>query len=126
LSAVVAVPSAVAQSTVTVPALAADSDTVKVAVVVPASPSTTDTSSTDRDGVVGTQHVLPAWREIESTYQPVLPTLLSLLTRHRSWMVWPDADAGRLAVVVTYPPELPLHACRPGRGLPNPVLSVEV
>ena len=50
-------------------------------------------------GVV--QQVRPASSEIVSTRQPVPAVLVSLPRRQRSWMVWPDADAGRLTVVVT-------------------------
>jgi hypothetical protein len=37
-------------------------------------------------------------------------------------MVWPFADAGRFAVVVWKPPELPDHIIRPLRGPPDDVL----
>jgi hypothetical protein len=43
--------------------------------------------------------------------------LESLPIRNRSATVWPAAEAGRLTVVVTKPPELPVQACRPASGL---------
>jgi hypothetical protein len=55
----VAVFAEVAQSTVTALPLAADSVTVKVAVVVPALPSVTETSFTDRVGAGSSSVIVP-------------------------------------------------------------------
>ena len=55
-----AVPAAVAQSKVTVFALAVPSDTVNVAVVVPAFPSARETSSIDRLGAGSSSVIVPA------------------------------------------------------------------
>ena len=52
-----------------------------------------------------------------STYQPVPATLESVPRRQRNWTFPPAAEAGRLAVVVTKPPELPVQAERPANGL---------
>lgn len=70
---------------------------------------------------------------ISSILAPGAPpaiTLLSEPTLHFSWMLCPLAAAGRFTVVVIYvgaavvPPDKPVHACLPGRGLPKPVLNV--
>ena len=55
--------------------------------------------------------------EIVSMRHPALPLLSSEPQRQRSWTVCPEAPAGRLTVVVMYPPEFPLQACRPASGL---------
>ena len=57
--------------------------------------------------------------EMLSIRQPGLEKLESLPIRQRSTMLWPATAAGRLTVVVTKPPELPLQAWRPAIGLPN-------
>ena len=54
-----AVPEAVAQSRVTVFPLAAESETVNVAVVVPALPSVTETSPIDRVGAGSSSVMVP-------------------------------------------------------------------
>ena len=55
----VAEPAAVAQSNVTAWPLAADSVTVNVAVVVPAFPSVTETSLTEREGAASSSVIVP-------------------------------------------------------------------
>src|SRR4026207_2473187 len=54
---------------------------------------------------------------IPSMRQPWNPTLVSLAIRQRSLTFCPAAAAGRFTVVVTKPPEWPLHAIRPAIGL---------
>src|SRR5438874_571210 len=44
-----------------------------------------------------------------STYQPALPTLVSVPQRQRNWTAWLKAASGRAIKVVTNPPELPLQ-----------------
>src|SRR5436309_11962621 len=56
--------------------------------------------------------------EILSRYQPRPEKELSEPQRQRSWMVWPEAPAGKTAVVVMKPPESPLQALRPPSGFP--------
>jgi hypothetical protein len=56
--------------------------------------------------------------------QPSPETLLSLpiLQRTTNWVMHPP---GRLTTVVSInPAELPVHACRPARGLPQQLLIV--
>jgi hypothetical protein len=52
-----------------------------------------------------------------SIRQPWFETLMSLPIRNRSTTLWPEAEAGRLTVVVTNPLELPVQAWRPASGL---------
>ena len=68
--------------------------------------------------VLGVQHTkLLLVIETVSTYHPGALMLSSDPQRQRNWMVWPEAAEGRLTTVVINPPELPLQACRPARGL---------
>jgi hypothetical protein len=49
---------------------------------------------------VGVQQMLPACREIVSIHHPAAVALVSVALRQRSWMVWPDTDAGSWTVEV--------------------------
>ena len=53
--------------------------------------------------------------------QPSLEAVVSLAMRQRATTFCPFAAAGRFTVVVMNPPEFPLHAIRPARGLLKPV-----
>ena len=59
----------------------------------------------------------PSTTRNESTLHPVKLTLLSDAIRKRSLMVWPATFGPKFAIVLRYPPELPLHAIRPPIGL---------
>jgi hypothetical protein len=72
-------------------------------------------------GVAAAGHGKPV---IVSIRTPIPALLLSVAIRHLSWMLCPLAAAGRLTVVVMYPPELPVHAMRPAIGLMNCVLII--
>jgi hypothetical protein len=52
--------------------------------------------------------------------------LLSVPIRHRNIIMLAAAGIRRINVVTINPPELPVHACRPARGLPQQVLIVPV
>jgi hypothetical protein len=58
-----------------------------------------------------------------STLQPSLEPLESLAMRQRKTIEWP-AKPIRSTAVRMKPPELPVHAWRPARGLPQQVLIV--
>ena len=66
----------------------------------------------------GVKHTAP---EIDrpSMYAPVPGTLSSVPRRHLNTMDLLLAVAGKLIVVVTHPPELPVHAERLLSGLPQ-------
>ena len=72
-------------------------------------------------GTTGTEHPVIV---ILSILAPVPETLLSVARRNLKTTFCPFADAGRLTVVVTNPPELPVHAWRPAIGLPKFTLMV--
>ena len=57
---------------------------------------------------------------IVSMRQPVLEPLQSVARRKRRRTFWFAAERGIWANVVTYPPELPVHADRPAMGLKVP------
>src|SRR5580704_10321279 len=56
---------------------------------------------------------------IVSIHQPTNALPLSVPQLQRNWMFWPEAEAGRSTVVVMNPPELPLQADMPAKGLPK-------
>src|SRR5262245_9615780 len=62
------------------------------------------------------QQLWPSVSEMVSTYHPMPPRFLSHPRRHRNRMGSPAAEGGRITVVVTNPPELPLQAGRPASG----------
>jgi hypothetical protein len=68
---------------------------------------------------VGRSHTM----KISSTLQPSLEPLKSLAIRQRRAMVCPPKPV-RPTSVSMKPPELPVHAWRPARGLPQQVLIV--
>ena len=59
-----------------------------------------------------------------SIHAPVPATLESVALLNLNITTWPLAEAGRFTVVVTNPPELPVHAWRPPIGLPKAALIV--
>ena len=61
---------------------------------------------------------------IVSIFHPVMPMALSDAIRKRNLIVCPFTFGPRFAMVVMYPPELPLQAIRPAIGLLKPVLMV--
>ncbi len=57
-------------------------------------------------------------KEIKSIRHPLLATDESVPSLHRSRTLWFNEDAGRLTEALTYPPESPVQACLPLKGLP--------
>jgi hypothetical protein len=57
---------------------------------------------------------------ILSMRQPVPAPVQSVARRKRKRTGWKRAEEGIRATVVTYPPELPVQACRPAMGLRVP------
>src|SRR6266568_1376188 len=66
------------------------------------------------------QQLRPVTATVSMRQPARLPVLLplSVAQRQRNWIVWPSAAAGRLTMVVIYPPEFPLHENRPARAVP--------
>jgi hypothetical protein len=69
---------------------------------------------------VGFWQPVLSWTAMASIRQPVPAPLQSVARRKRRRTFWFAAETGIWANVVTYPPELPVHAARPAIGLKDP------